>query len=205
MTGKRTEAKYKTDRRFGGNMWGRDKSPYNKRQTGPGQHGANKGKPTDYGLQLLAKQKLKKYYGNIGEKQFRRYYQEALRRKGDTGQNIIGLLESRLDAVVYRAKFVPTVWAARQFVNHCHVTVNGKTVNIPSYQLKAGDVVEIKEKSRGMPMVIAAYESAERDVPEYITAEAKSWKAAFLRVPQMEDVPYAVQMDPQLVVEYYSR
>jgi small subunit ribosomal protein S4 len=205
MSGKRAQAKYKTDRRFGCNMWGRDKSPYNRRQTGPGQHGATKGKPTDYGLQLLAKQKLKKYYGNIGEKQFARYYVEAVRLKGDTGQNIIGLLERRLDAVVYRAKFVPTVWGARQLVNHCHVTVNGKPVNIPSYQLKPGDVVEVNEKSRNIPMVIAANESGERDVPEYIASEPKSFKATFLRIPGIEDVPYAVQMNPQLVVEYYSR
>lgn len=205
MSGKRLDSKYKTDRQFGCNMWGRDKSPYNKRQTGPGQHGANRGKPTDYGVQLTAKQKLKKYYGNIGEKQFRRYYQEAVRRRGDTGQNLIGLLESRLDAVIYRAKFVPTVWAARQFVNHGHVLVNGKKINIPSYQLKAGDVVEVCEKARQIPMVIAANDSGERDVPEYISAAPKTFKATYLRVPQLDDVPYAVQMAPQLVVEYYSR
>jgi small subunit ribosomal protein S4 len=205
MSGKRAESKYKSDRRFGCNMWGRDKSPYNRRQTGPGQHGASRGKPTDYGNQLVAKQKLKKYYGSIGERQFRRYYEEAVRLKGDTGQNLIGLLERRLDAVVYRAKFVPTVWAARQFVNHCHVTVNGKPVNIPSYMVKPGDVVEIREKSRAIPMVIAANESAERDVPDYISSEAKTFKATYLRIPQIEDVPYAVQMDPHLVVEYYSR
>jgi small subunit ribosomal protein S4 len=153
----------------------------------------------------MAKQKLKGYYGNIGERQFRRYYIEAVRRKGDTGQNLIELLERRLDAVVYRAKFVPSVWGARQLVNHCHVTVNGKTVNIPSYQVKPGDVIEVKEKSRSIPMVMAANESAERDVPEYLTAEPKTYKATFLRTPQLEDVPYAVQMDPHLVVEFYSR
>jgi small subunit ribosomal protein S4 len=205
MSGKRAEAKYKSDRRFGCNMWGRDKSPFNKRQTGPGQHGANKGKPTDYGLQLVAKQKLKMYYGNIGERQFRRYFDAALRARGDTGQAMIGLLESRLDAVCYRAKFVPSVWGARQLVNHCHVTVNGKTVNIPSYKVKAGDVIEIKESSRNIPMVNEAAESAEREVPEYISSAPKSFKATFLRVPQLEDVPYAVQMSPQMVVEFYSR
>ena len=205
MSAKRPEAKYKIDRRLGVNLWGRAKSPYNDRQTGPGQHGQRRGKVSDYGLQLKAKQQLKGYYANIGERQFRRYYQEALRLRGDTGQNLIGLLERRLDAVVYRAKFVPTPFAARQFVNHGHVTVNGKRVTIPSYQVREGDVIEIKEKSRQLPMVIQAGESPERNVPDYIEADDAAKKASFLRTPKLEDVPYAAQMEPNLVVEFYSR
>jgi small subunit ribosomal protein S4 len=203
MAGKRLNAKHKIDRRLGCNLWGRAKSPYNIRQTGPGMHGANKGKPTDYGLQLRAKQKLKGYYGSIGERQFRKYYFEAMRMKGDTGQNLIGLLERRLDTVVYRAKFVSTVFAARQFVNHGHVLVNGKSVNIPSYLVKDGDVIEVKEKSRTMAVLQTAQESAERDVPEYVTVDG--YKATYLRAPKLEDVPYAVHMEPNLVVEFYSR
>ena len=124
---KRQSAKYKIDRRMGENIWGRPKSPVNKREYGPGQHGQRrKGKASDFGIQLKAKQKLKGYYGNLTEKQFSRTYTEAARRKGNTAENLISLLEARLDAVVYRAKFVPTVFAARQFVNHGHVLVNGK-------------------------------------------------------------------------------
>ncbi|MBX2833799.1 MAG: 30S ribosomal protein S4 [Micavibrio sp.] len=206
MSGKRIQAKHKIDRRVGANLWGRTKSPFNTRQTGPGMHGASRrGKMSDYGLQLMAKQKLKGYYGNIGEKQFRRYYKEASRLRGDTGENLIGLLERRLDAVIYRAKFVPTVFAARQFVNHKHVTVNGKVVNIPSYLVKEGDVIEVREASRNIPMVIEAGQSAERDLVDYLDVDPKAFKATFLRVPKLEDVPYAVQMEPNLIVEYYSR
>ncbi len=205
MSGKRLSSKHKIDRRIGANMWGRPKSPYNIRQTGPGMHGSRRGKPTDYGTQLMAKQKLKGYYGNIGERQFRRYYHEANRMRGDTGQNLVGLLESRLDAVIYRANFVPTVFAARQFVNHKHVLVNGKVVNIPSYQVKEGDVIEIKEKSRQLPAVVQASQSPEREVPGYIESDTKELKATFLRVPQLDEIPYAVQMEPNLVVEFYSR
>lgn len=205
MSGKRVQAKHKIDRRIGANLWGRPKSPYNKRQTGPGMHGERRGKPTDYGIQLMAKQKLKGYYGSIGEKQFRRYFQEADRMKGDTGQNLIGLLERRLDAVVYRACFVPTVFAARQFVGHKHVTVNGKVVNIPSYLIKEGDVVEVREASKKIPMVQITLETGERDVPDYIDVDPKAMKATFLRTPKLEDVPYPVHMEPNLVVEFYSR
>lgn len=205
MSAKRPRAKHKIDRRLGVNLWGRPGSPFNTRQSGPGQHGARRGKTSDYGLQLRAKQKLKGYYANIGERKFRRYYQEAMRVKGDTGQNLIGLLERRLDAVVYRAKFVPTPFAARQFISHGHVLVNGKRVNIPSYQIKPGDVIEVKEKSRQLPLVILAVDSPERDVPEYIDVDPKARKATFLQVPRLEDVPYPVQMEPQLVVEFYSR
>ncbi|MCI5060428.1 MAG: 30S ribosomal protein S4 [Alphaproteobacteria bacterium] len=205
MSEKRPQSKYKIDRRLGCNLWGRPKSPYNIRQTGPGMHGARRGKPTDYGIQLFAKQKLKGYYGNIGERKFRRYYKEASRMKGDTGQNLIGLLERRLDAVIYRAKFVPTVFAARQFVSHKHVTVNGKKINVPSYQVKEGDVIEVRESSRQLPLVVQAVESPEREVPEYLDVDHKAMKATYLRVPQLEDVPYAVEMQPQLIVEFYSR
>jgi small subunit ribosomal protein S4 len=205
MSGKRQQAKHKIDRRLACNLWGRPKSPYNTRQTGPGMHGQRRGKPTDYGTQLMAKQKLKGYYGSIGERQFRRYYKEAIRLRGDSGQNLIGLLERRLDAVVYRALFVPTVFAARQFVNHKHVTVNGKVVNIPSYTVKEGDVIEVREVSRQMPMVIASVQSSERQAPEYIDVDHKAMKATFLRTPKLDEVPYPVQMEPHLVVEFYSR
>ncbi len=202
---KRQNAKYKADRRFGQNLWGRPKSPVNKRAYGPGQHGQRrKGKTSDFGLQLVAKQKLRMYYGNITEKQFRRIYGEASRRKGNTAENLIGLLESRLDAVVYRSKFVPTVFAARQFVNHGHVKVNGKRVNISSYLVKAGDVIELREKARTMALVLEAQQSGERDIPEYIELDPKAMKAIYLRVPQLMDVPYPVQMEPNLVVEYYA-
>ncbi len=201
---KRIQAKYKIDRRMGENIWGRTKSPVNRRDYGPGQHGQRrKGKLSDFGIQLRAKQKLKGYYGNITEKQFRRYYDEAVRRKGDTGENLVGILECRLDALVYRAKFVPTVFGARQFVNHGHVLVNGKRCNIPSRQLKPGDVVEVREKARGIPMVIEAGQSPERDYPEYVSVDG--FKATYVRVPSLDEVPYPVIMEPNLVVEFYSR
>lgn len=206
MSQKRPNAKYKIDRRLGCNLWGRPKSPYNKRSYPPGQHGQMRhGKPTDYGIQLFAKQKLKGYYGNIGEKRFRRYYDEAVRRRGDTGENLIEILERRLDAVVYRMKFVPTVFAARQFVNHCHILVNGKRVNIPSYNVKDGDVIEVREKARQLPMVLQAIDSPERDVPEYMEVDHKKMKGTFLRAPTLEEVPYPVKMEPNLVIEFYSR
>ncbi len=203
---KRQSAKHKIDRRMGENLWGRAKSPVNARQNPPGQHGARrKGKPSDFGLQLMAKQKLKGYYGNIGEKQFRKVYAEASRRRGDTGENLIGLLERRLDAVVYRAKFVPTVFAARQFVNHGHVKVNGKRVTIPSYLVKEGDVIELTDKARQLGVSLEAATSQERDVPEYISVESEKARASFTRVPKLSDVPYAAKMEPNLVVEFYSR
>ena len=202
---KRVASKYKINRRLGVNLWGRPKSPVNKREYGPGQHGQRRRKPSDFGVQLAAKQKLKGYYGNIGERQFRRYYEKAGRRRGDTGEMLIQLLERRLDAVVYRAKFVPTVFAARQFVNHGHILVNGKRVNIPSYQVRDGDVVQIKEKSRELPLVLDAIDSAERDLPDYIDLNLKHMSATFVRGPKLADVPYPVQMEPNLVIEYYSR
>ena len=203
---KRSSAKYKLDRRMGENIWGRPKSPVNKREYGPGQHGQRrKGKATDFGTQLKAKQKVKGYYGNISERQFHSYYVEALRLKGDSSANLIGLLERRLDAVVYRAKFVPTVFAARQFVSHGHVSVNGRRVTIASYQLRDGDVVEVKQKSRELAVVLEATASPERDVPDYLEVDYKAMKATFVRAPALADVPFPVQMEPQQVVEYYSR
>jgi small subunit ribosomal protein S4 len=203
---KRQSAKYKLDRRMGENIWGRPKSPVNRREYGPGQHGQRrKGKMSDFGLQLRAKQKLKGYYGNISEKQFRKVYAEANRLKGDTSENLIGLLERRLDALVYRAKFVPTPFAARQFINHGHVKVNGRKVNIPSYQLKLDDVVEVKEASRQMVMVLEATQSAERDIPDYVDADHGKMTAKMTRVPLLADVPFPVMMEPNLVVEFYSR
>ena len=203
---KRTSAKYKIDRRMGENIWGRPKSPVNRREYGPGQHGQRrKGKLSDFGLQLRAKQKLKGYYGDLTEKQFKRIFGEAARVKGDTGENLIGLLERRLDAVVYRAKFVATIFAARQFVNHGHVTVNGKKVNIASYRVNEGDVIEVREKSKQIAVVIEATQLAERDVPDYIEADHNKMKATFVRTPGLGDVPYAVQMEPNLVIEYYAQ
>jgi len=202
---KRHSAKYKIDRRMGENLWGRPKSPVNQRSYGPGQHGQRrKQKVSDFGLQLRAKQKLKGYYGNLTEKQFSRTYEEAARRKGNTSENLIALLESRLDAIVYRAKFVPTVFAARQFVNHGHVTVNGKRVNIPSYRCKAGDVIAVREKSRNMALVLEAVASNERDFAEYVAVDAKGLSATFVRAPELSEVPYPVKMEPNLVIEFYA-
>jgi small subunit ribosomal protein S4 len=203
---KRISAKYKIDRRMGENIWGRPKSPVNKREYGPGQHGQRRrGKLSDFGVQLRAKQKLKGYYGNITEKQFRAIYKEAVRLKGDTSEALIGLLERRLDALVYRAKLAPTVFSARQFVNHGHVKVNGQRVNIPSYRCNEGDVIELREKARDMGVVLEAVQSPERDVPDYIDADHNKMSATLVRIPQLSDVPYPVIMEPNLVIEYYSR
>ncbi|MFV0367456.1 MAG: 30S ribosomal protein S4 [Hyphomicrobiaceae bacterium] len=203
---KRIRAKHKIDRRLGENIWGRPKSPLNKRESRPGQHGERRmGKTSDYGQQLKAKQKLKGYYGSITERQFRRIYDEATRLKGSTSEHIIGLLERRLDALVYRAKFVPTVFAARQFVSHGHVKVNGRRVTIPSYRVRVGDVVEVREKARELPLVMEATGSAERDVPDYIEADHSKMTAQMTRIPALSDVPYPVHMEPNLVVEFYSR
>ena len=203
---KRSEAKYKIDRRMGQNIWGRPKSPVNRREYGPGQHGQRrKGKLSDFGVQLRAKQKLKGYYANISERQFHGFYVEAGRLKGDTGENLIGLLERRLDTVVYRAKFVATMFAARQFINHGHVKVNGRRVNIPSFRVKVGDVIEVKESSRDMNLVLEAQALTERDVPDYVEVDSNKLTAKLSRIPVFTDVPYPVQMEPHLVVEYYSR
>ena len=203
---KRIRAKHKLDRRMGENIWGRSKSPVNNRDYGPGQHGQRrKSKLSDFGIQLRAKQKLKGYYGNILEKQFRRTYDEASRRSGDTSENLIGLLEQRLDAVVYRAKWVPTMFAARQFVSHGHVKVNGVRTNIPSFRVQVGDVVEIKVKSRQMALVMEALVSTEREVPEYYETGANGMQVKLTRVPTLDEVPYPVRMEPNLVVEFYSR
>ena len=203
---KRAQSKYKINRRLGVNLWGRAKSPINKREYGPGQHGQRrKQKPTDFGVQLMAKQKLKGYYGNIGEKQFRKYYDEAVRRKGDTSENLIELLERRLDAVVYRMKFAMTPFAARQFVNHGHVHVNGKRVNISSFLVRDGDEIEVREKSKQLAIVLDAAQSNERDVPDYLEVDHRAMKGRFGRAPKLNDVPYPVTMEPNLVVEFYSR
>ncbi len=203
---KRLTTKYKIDRRMGENIWGRPKSPVNRREYGPGEHGQRrKSKISDFGIQLRAKQKLKGYYGNISEKQFRKIYAEASRIKGDTSENLIGLLECRLDAIVYRSKFVATVFAARQFINHGHIKVNGQKVDIPSYRCKPGDQIELREKSKTLAFVLEAVQLAERDVPEYITADHNKMTSSFVSVPAFADVPYPVMMEPNLVVEFYSR
>jgi small subunit ribosomal protein S4 len=203
---KRVRAKHKIDRRLTENIWGRPKSPLNKRQSRPGQHGERRvSKLSDFGQQLRAKQKLKGYYANISERQFAKIYTEATRLKGSTSEHLIGLLERRLDAVVYRAKFVPTVFAARQFVSHGHVTVNGRRVTVPSFRCRVGDVIEVKEKARQLPLVLEALKSAERDVPDYVDADHSKMTAKLSRIPSLSDVPYPVTMEPNLVVEFYSR
>ena len=201
----RISSKHKIDRRVGVNLWGRAKSPINKRDYGPGQHGQRRRKPSDYGIQLMAKQKLKGYYGNISEKQFLRYYKEAVRRTGDTSENLISILECRLDAVIYRMKFVPTVFAARQVVSHGHIKVNGVKVTIPSYMVKVGDKVELRDKAKTMGLILDAMDSGERDVPDYVEVDHNQGAGSMTRIPQLADVPYPVQMEPNLVVEFYSR
>jgi small subunit ribosomal protein S4 len=202
---KRQSAKYKIDRRMGENIWGRPKSPVNQRSYGPGQHGQRRRqKISDFGLQLRAKQKLKGYYGNLTEKQFAGTYKDAAKKRGNTAETLIGLLESRLDAIVYRAKFVPTVFASRQFVNHGHVLVNGKRVNIASYRVKTGDVVSVRERSRNMALVLEAIQSSERDVPDYLEVDGKGLSAKYIRIPELSEVPYPVKMEPNLIVEFYA-
>ena len=204
---KRIKSKYKLNRRLGENLWGRPKSPVNRREYGPGQHGpsrARRRRPSDFGIQLAAKQKLRGYYGNITEKQFRNLYHEAVQLRGDTSETLIGLLERRLDAVIYRMKFVPTVFAARQFVNHGHILVNGKRLNIASARVSDGDVIEIKEKSRELPLVLSAVDSPEREIPDYLDVNHDQMRGTFVRGPKLADVPYPVQMEPNLVVEFYS-
>jgi small subunit ribosomal protein S4 len=202
---KRVSAKSKICRRLGVNLWGRPKNPIVKRDYPPGQHGSKRRKVSDYGHQLVGKQKLRGYYGNVTEKQFRRIYKEASRLRGDTAENMIGLLERRLDMVVYRLNFVPTIFASRQLVNHGHVLVNGRRVNIPSYQVSEGDTVELREKSKNMDLVLGSIQQPERDVPDYLSIDYKAIKGTFVRVPKLADVPYPVQMEPNMVIEYYSR
>jgi len=203
---KRLKSKHKVDRRLKANLWGRPKSPFNVRAYPPGQHGQNKkGKPTDYGIQLQAKQKLKAYYGNINERQFRNIYRKALATRGDTTENLVALLESRLDTVIYRAKFAITVFAARQLINHGHIRVNKKRVNISSYLVKESDIIEVREKSKKLNIIDGSLQSTERDIPEYIQSDEKNKSAKLIRVPKFSEVPYPVIMEPNLVIEYYSR
>ena len=203
---RRLSAKHKVDRRLGVNLWGRHKSPFNSRNYAPGQHGKKRSpKPSDYGKQLHAKQKLKFYYGNINERQFRNIYKKAINKKGNSTENLVGLLERRLDTVVYRAKFANTVFSSRQLINHGHVVVNGKKVNIPSYQLKEEDSVEIREKSKNLNSVEVSLASKERETPDYIQIDPKIKKAKFLRIPKLSEIPYPIVMEPSLVIEYYSR
>lgn len=203
---KRLKRKFGISRRIGAPLWGTDKDPYHKRNYPPGAHGASGYKrTTEFGTQLLAKQKLKRYYGDIREKQFKMIYQEASRKKGDTAENLIGLLESRLDTVIYRSKFAPTVFAARQFVNHKHIRVNGKCVNIPSYRLKPEDVIEVRDKSKKLLIILESAKRNEREIPEYISLDSSTLQATYLKIPCLAEVPYPVQMEPNLVIEFYSR
>ena len=203
---KRLKSKHKVDRRLKANLWGRPKSPFNSRAYPPGQHGqGRKGKPTDYGIQLQAKQKLKAYYGNINERQFRNIYRKALSNRGDTTENLIALLESRLDTVIYRAKFAITVFAARQMINHGHIRVNKKRVNVASFTLTDSDLIEVREKSKKLTFIDGALQSKERDVPEYIQLDDKNKTAKLVRIPKFSEVPFPVVMEPSLVIEYYSR
>ena len=203
---KRLNSKHKVDRRLKVNLWGRPKSPFNSRAYPPGQHGQSRSsKPSDFGIQLQAKQKLKSYYGNINERQFRNLYKKAIMKKGDSAENLIGLLERRLDAVVYRAKLSTTIFGARQLINHGHVKVNGKKVNISSYQLKEEETIEVREKSKKLPLIDIALANKEREVPEYLHVDEKNKIIKFVRTPKFEEVPYPVLMEPNLVIEYYSR
>ncbi len=203
---KRLNAKHKVDRRLRVNLWGKPKSPFNTRNYPPGQHGqSKKGKPTDYGIQLNAKQKLKSYYGNISERQFRNIYRKAIKKRGDTTENLVGLLETRLDTVIYRAKLAPTVFSARQLINHGHFRVNKKKVNISSYSVREEDLIEVKDKSKSLTIIEGCLSSKERDVPEYIQSDSKNKTAKLVRVPKFSDIPYPVVMEPKLVIEYYSR
>ncbi len=203
---KRLKSKHKVDRRLKANLWGRPKSPFNSRAYPPGQHGqARKGKPTDYGIQLQAKQKLKAYYGNINERQFRNIYRKALSKKGDTTENLIALLESRLDTVIYRAKFAPTVFAARQLINHGHIKINNKKANSGSILVKETDIIEIREKSKKLNVIDGSIQSKERDIPEYIKLDDKNKSVKLVRIPKFAEVPYPIIMEPNLVIEYYSR
>ena len=203
---KRLTAKHKVDRRLKVNLWGRPKSPFNTRNYPPGQHGqSRKSKPTDYGIQLNAKQKLKSYYGNINERQFRNIYRKAIKKKGDTTENLVGILETRLDTVVYRAKLAPTVFSARQLINHGHFKVNKKKVNVSSYRVREEDVIEIKDKSKSLTIIEGSLGSKERDVPEYIQLDSKNKTTKLVRVPKFSEIPYPTVMEPKLVIEYYSR
>ena len=203
---KRLTSKHKVDRRLKVNLWGRPKSPFNTRNYPPGQHGnARKGKLSDYGIQLEAKQKMKFYYGNINERQFRNVYLKAIKKKGNTAENLVGILESRLDTVVYRAKFATTVFSARQLINHGHIKVNDKKVNIPSYLVKSEDTIEIKNKSKEMTIILGALFNKEREIPEYIQMDEKNKRAKLIRVPEFSEIPYPTIMEPNLVIEYYSR
>ena len=202
---KRLNSKHKVDRRLKVNLWGRPKSPFNKREYGPGQHGQRRGKLSDFGIQLRAKQKLKGYYGNLSEKQFRNYYKSAASLRGDTGEQLVGLLERRLDAVVYRLNLVPTIFSARQLINHGHVKVNGKKVNISSYSVKEEDSIEIRDKSKQLAIIDIALANKERETPEYIQMDTKNKKFKFVRTPKFDEVPYPIVMEPNLVIEYYSR
>ena len=204
---KRNTRKLKIGRALGVNLWGKAKSPCNKRKYKPGQHGptARGGNSSDYAKQMRAKQTLKGYYGNIGEKKFHAYYAEADNMRGDTPDNLIGLLERRLDAVVYRSKLAPTVFSSRQLVSHGHIYVNGKRVKIASYRVNPGDVITVSEKAKQMPLVVLALEAGDRETPDYINVDSANFTATFVRVPSFTDVPYPVQMFPELVVEFYSR
>tara|TARA_B100000700_G_C14889326_1_gene781963 strand:- start:354 stop:971 length:618 start_codon:yes stop_codon:yes gene_type:complete len=203
---KRLNSKHKVDRRLRVNLWGRPKSPFNSRAYPPGQHGQSKSsKPSNYGVQLHAKQKLKSYYGNINERQFRNLYKKAIMKKGDTAENLIGLLERRLDAVIYRSKLSNTIFSSRQLINHGHVKVNGKKVNIASYQVREEDSIEIRDKSKQLAIIDIALANKEREIPEYLQVDEKNKKVKFVRVPKFEEVPYPVVMEPNLVIEYYSR
>jgi len=203
---KRLASKHKVDRRLKVNLWGRPKSPFNSRNYPPGQHGkGRKGKPSDYGIQLEAKQKMKFYYGNMNERQFRNIYLKAIQKKGNTSENLVGFLESRLDTIIYRAKFATTVFSSRQLINHNHIIVNGKKVNIPSYSVKTNDVIEVKNKSKDMAFIAGSLVNKEREVPDYIQMDEKNKKAKLIRIPKFSEIPYPAMMEPNLVIEYYSR
>jgi len=188
----------KGDRCFG------EKCAFERRPYAPGQHGQRRGgKVSDYRLQLREKQKVKRIYGVL-EKQFRRYYERAERLKGITGTNLLILLESRLDNVVYRMGFAASRIQARQLVRHNHMTVNGKKANIPSFQVKVGDVVEVKESSRKAPPILEAMETVvRRGIPNWMEVEKESFRGTLKALPNREDLTMPIQ--EQLIVELYSK
>ena len=201
---KRSEPHYKIDRRLGCNLWGRPKSPFNKREYGPGEHGQRRGKVSDFGIQLRAKQKLKGYYGNLSEKQFRSYYKKAAASKGVTGENPFVILESRLDNVIYRMGFASTRAEARQLVSHKAIMVNGVVVNVPSCTVKEGDNVQVREKAKKQERIIESLNTNfSRGICDWVEVLQEEMKGTFTRLPQRTEL--SLDIDESKVVEFYSR
>jgi small subunit ribosomal protein S4 len=181
-----------------------DKCAFERRAYAPGQHGQRRGgKVSDYGIQLREKQKVKRIYGVL-EKQFRRYYSRAERQKGITGTNLLILLERRLDNIVYRMGFASSRNQGRQLIRHNHFTVNGKRINIPSYHVKVGDVIEVKEKSRKIPFILEAMETVvRRETPSWLEVDGSDFRGLVKDFPNREEL--TMPINEQLIVELYSK